>query len=143
MDENDLIQEMSIHLWKKWKKDKFKGQNESYLLQGCWFHLKNHLRVISDNVETVSLNEPVNGGDIPLNELIVDESAFIPGQLEYKILINRIKSNGLSKREKEVFELYMEGHTLREIGEKMNISFVMVSKIQKNICRKYRDRFIN
>jgi RNA polymerase sigma factor (sigma-70 family) len=137
IDEDDLMQEMSIHLWKKWKQDELKGKTESYMLQSCWFHIKNYLRTVSDKTEIISIDEPNNNKGTILNKIIPYNFQAFLESIMLRIIIEKISENGLTKREKEVFVLCLEGYTLREIGERLNISFVRVSKIKKNICRKW------
>jgi len=138
IDEDDLMQEMCIHLWKKYEQGEIEGKTESYLLQSCWFHLKNYLRITKDKSEIISLYEPIDVEGTTFGEIISDNSQSSSEFIDWKILKEKIGANGLTKREKEVFYLCLEGYTLREIGKRLNISFVRVSKIRKNICKKYR-----
>jgi DNA-binding CsgD family transcriptional regulator len=45
-------------------------------------------------------------------------------------------NNGFSKREKDVFGLLLEGYTVREAGEKLGISHVMVVKLKNRLINK-------
>lgn len=38
---------------------------------------------------------------------------------------------------KEIFNLRLEGYKLREIGERLDISYVRIFKIQEGIRKKY------
>ena len=58
--------------------------------------------------------------------------------LDRKITISDIKNNGFTKREKEVFSLLLEGYTVREAGDRLGISHVMVVKLKKNLIRKWQ-----
>ncbi|MDD5687430.1 MAG: sigma-70 family RNA polymerase sigma factor [Elusimicrobia bacterium] len=140
VDEDDLLQEMSIYLLEKWEQDKFKGKTESYLMQGCWFHIKNYLRTVNDKVNIVSIDEPINSDGTTLNEIIPDNSQLLSEIIAYKIYIKIVKANGLTKREKEVLVFCLNGYTLREIGNKLKISFVRVARIRKNICKKWSSK---
>ncbi|MFQ5866525.1 MAG: sigma-70 family RNA polymerase sigma factor [bacterium] len=140
IDEDDLMQEMSLHLWKKWKQGELEGKTESYLLQSCWFHLQNYLRTVDDKGEIISFDEPIDSEETTLGEIIPDNSQHLPELINWKIIIEKMRTNGLTKREKEVFALCLEGYTLREIGKRLDISFVRVSKIQKHICKKWNNK---
>ena len=43
-NDEDLFQEALIHLWEDYQKGKIQDKTDSYILQGCHFHLKNYLR---------------------------------------------------------------------------------------------------
>ncbi len=47
-----------------------------------------------------------------------------------------LQDDNLTEREKEVLAFLLEGLTLREIGEKIGVSHVMVVKIKKTLRRK-------
>ncbi len=138
-DLNDLVQEMSMHLLEKWNKGEIEGYTKSYILQSCWFHIKNYLRKINKKIKTISLDDIVDGADVCLCEMIEDDSESVYDIVNFKITVDNILSNGLTKREKEVFLLTLEGHTLREMGEILDISFVRVLKIENNIKKKVKD----
>lgn len=138
-DLNDLVQEMSMHLLEKWNKGEIEGYTKSYILQSCWFHIKNYLRKINKKIKTISLDDIVDGADVCLCEMIEDDSEAVYDIVNFKITVDNILSNGLTKREKEVFMLTLEGHTLREMGEILDISFVRVLKIENNIKKKVKD----
>jgi len=77
-----------------------------------------------------------------LDKVLSSETAASCSGLIYsKMLIEKINNNGLTKREKEVFNLGLEGLTTREIGGRLGISHVMVVKLKGKIrdkCEKYR-----
>lgn len=65
----DLYQESLIHLWLKFKQGDLSDKTESYILQGCYFHLKNYIRKNCNKVKLLSLedmnsNLKVNSGFI-------------------------------------------------------------------------------
>lgn len=45
---DDLYQEATIHLWSNFLKGKLSDKTDSYILQGCYFHLKNYIRKVND-----------------------------------------------------------------------------------------------
>lgn len=137
IDEKDIAQEMIIHLWEEWRSGRFKNKTDSYVLNNLWFYSQNYLRKKKEKVVLVSLYEPVGRKGTPLENIILDNSPSFIEVLENKIFIQKIKNNGLTKREEEVFSLRLEGYRLREIGERLGISHVRVFKIQESIRKKW------
>jgi RNA polymerase sigma factor (sigma-70 family) len=135
-DEGDLFNEMVLHLWKKWRDKSFKDKTESYIVQSCYFYLRNYLRVIQEKQGFVSLNEPINEDGLMFEEIISDQAIPIIEIIEEKLFVDRVMNNGLSKTEKIIFELLYKGFTIREIGKKLNISHVMVLKHKKKMIDK-------
>ena len=127
LDEEDLIQEMLCYLWKKWKNGELEGKTSSYIIQNCWFYLQNYLRKTRYKVKWVNLDELPG---------LADESSPHPEVVERKKIIEQIGGNGLTVRQKVVFDLWLQGHTVREIGKRLRISHVRVVKIEDNIRRK-------
>lgn len=137
LDSSDLFQEMSVHLYNRWKKDDLSGYTKSYILQSCWFHMKNYLRTSCDKTYTSSLNEKIDDSDISLLDIMPDETTSLNDIVDYDITVDTIlMSDSLTDREKEVFTLTLDGYTTRDIGARLGISFVRVSKIQNNIKKK-------
>lgn len=144
-NDEDLLQEALIRLWQDFNAGKLNDKTDSYILQGCYFHLKNYIRKNYEKAPIVSLENNVNQE----GEVIVSDRALPlenrESSLELvhcRMLIDRINNNGLSKREKEVFNFSLEGLTTREIGSRLGISHVMVVKLKGRIrekCRKYID----
>lgn len=128
IDENDLVQEMRIHLWLKWKNGEFGDKTSSYILQSCYFHIKNYLRKIKDNFTEINIEEILlqNCKSYFCYSLNLVEEKFDES------LINR----KFTQREKQVYILCKQGLTLREIGKILKISFVRVYKIKNNIKKK-------
>lgn len=136
IDTDDLVQEMVLHLWEKWRKGEVERHTRSYILQSCWFHIKNYLRKSDSRLKTISVDESVDKEDIYLWGIIPQESIPVTDAVEFEMTVESIMSNGLTQREKEVFSLILEGCTLREVGEKLRISFVRVFKIKNNLQKK-------
>jgi len=144
-NDEDLFQEASLHLWQDFKAGLLEDKTDSYILQGCYFHLKNHIRKAKVRNKLISLETIVNEEGVSLEEttLLQDErSARYFDDLNNKMLIEVIQNNGLTQRQKHILSFYAGGLTTREIGQRMGISHVMVVKLMnrmKNKCKKYLD----
>ncbi|MFH1416091.1 MAG: sigma-70 family RNA polymerase sigma factor [Elusimicrobiota bacterium] len=138
-DSDDMVQEMMINLMNRWKNSEIEGFNNSYILQSCWFHIKNHLRKYNRSYETLTLDEYTDDDrskgliDVYDNS---DENEDEYELLEGKILKEDIEKEDLTEREKEVLSLTLGGYTLRETAAALKISFVRVHKILNNIKSK-------
>ena len=44
IDSEDLYQEALLYLWQQNVNGQLKGKNDSYILQGCYYNLKNYIR---------------------------------------------------------------------------------------------------
>jgi RNA polymerase sigma factor (sigma-70 family) len=137
----DLYQEALLHLWLDFKQGRLTDKTDSYILQGCYFHLKNYIRKNRDRVCLMNLEGGICQEDNELENILSlrnQEDYF--ALVNCKILIEQIKHNGLTGREKEVFNLSLEDLTTREIGARLGISHVRVVKLKKRIkekCKKY------
>ena len=144
-NDEDLYQEALMHLWLDFKEEKLEDKTDSYILQGCYFHLKNYIRKNYDKANLISLENMTNeeGEVFDLDSILslgYPESCL--ELINCKMLIEKINNNGLTKREKEVFCLTLEGLTTREIGNRLGISHVRVVKLRSKIkdkCKKYAD----
>lgn len=139
-NDEDLYQEALVHLWLDFKEGKLQDKTDSYILQGCYFHLKNHLRKVRDKVRIVSMDTLVDGEGADLEEILCLEhprASF--EELDSQMLSERIQNSGLTLREKEILSLCMEGMTVREIGRRLGISHVMVVKLKKKIQEKSQE----
>lgn len=137
---DDLYQEALIHLWSDFNQGKLQNKTSSYILQGCYFHLKNYLRINKHKVTFCSLDEVIrdeDGEELHLADIIPSRSSGdIIEETHAKFFLEQINNNGLTKREKEIFHFVLDGLTTRQIGYKLGISHVRVVKIQKTIRRK-------
>ena len=133
IDTDDLYQESLIYLWLNIKNGILADKTDSYILQGCYFHLQNYIRTKSDKFESVSLDNFFPGDDsLLLEEIIPDrqsgtDSTGITGLLP---------SGKLTEREKQVLELVKKGMTVREIGKHLGISHVRVVKLKQKLSKK-------
>ena len=141
-NEDDLYQEALVHLWIDYKDGRLVDKNDSYILQGCYYHLKNYIRKTQDKVTIISIDklnsEESKGFDLEETLSLRDRRSNL-NTVDGEILINQILNNGLTTREKEVLSLCLKGHTTRAIGERLGISHVMVIKVKNKIREKCKD----
>ncbi|MCK4858996.1 MAG: sigma-70 family RNA polymerase sigma factor [Candidatus Omnitrophica bacterium] len=141
VDEEDLFQEASMHLWVNFRDGRLNNKTDSYILQGCFFYLKNYLRKRREKVSLISLDASINeDGSTLAEKLPSGNSELCFDYVRNKILIEEIRDSGLTKREGEVLSLCLEGLTVRGIGQKLGISHTRVIKLRNNIRRKSHKR---
>jgi len=54
-NDDDLRQESLLHLWLEYQKGKLEDKTDSYILQGCYYYLKNYLRKVKADTKFVSI----------------------------------------------------------------------------------------
>ncbi|MFA7283020.1 MAG: sigma-70 family RNA polymerase sigma factor [Candidatus Omnitrophota bacterium] len=138
---DDLYQEASIHLWNNFLKGKLRDKTDSYILQGCYFHLKNYIRKVNERSNFISLDMPI--GEEKDQSMLEEILSFKPGLredcrdfLHIKFLAHAIQNNGFNPRQKRILTFLKEGLTMRDIGKKLGISHVSVVKAMKVIREK-------
>lgn len=139
-DEDDFYQESLLHLWTACASGKIQDKTDSYILQGCYFFLKNYIRKICKGIEnsSVRLDEENNDG-APIEEAASTEAFVMKiSSVEVFLLVNEVKGR-FTDRENDVFYHRLEGFTTREIGERLGVSHARVVKIGKNIRKKCED----
>lgn len=142
-DDDDLYQEALTHLWQKHESGDFTDKTESYILQGCYFFLKNYIRKTYKNLDRklLSLDTAGDNTGVNLAEKISDtESADSFSLIDARLAWGDLEQI-LSAREKNILSMQMEGFTTREIGATLGVSHVMVVKIEKKIKGKYTRNF--
>jgi len=137
-DEDDLFQEALEHLWTNFNDGKLDSKTDSYVLQGCYFHLKNYLRKTLDKTRLVSLERLMDEEDGWADRSLGKDDPAIEETLDKNDISDAAEKSRLSERERKVMTLSLESLTTREIGTKLGISHVMVVKIRKNIRTKFR-----
>jgi len=144
-NEEDLYQEALVHLWEQSKRHALEDKTDSFILQGCYFYLKNYLRTHKDRIRPLHIEAVTQGEEgTSCGFELRDERAegFFDG-LNDRLLADVIRNNGLSPREKELLPLFAEGLTTRQIGKRVGLSHVRVIKMRREIsrkCRKYLDK---
>lgn len=146
IDMDDLYQEALVHLWRDFCKGLLEDKTDSYILQGCYFYMKNYIRTHIKKKVFLSLqSEKYDEEGQVLEEFILcdnfNKSSYLDS-LNDKLLAEVIRNNGLSPREKTILSFCCEGLTTRQIGERLGISHVRVVKLMaliRNKCRRYLD----
>ena len=133
LDHDDLYQEALAHMWEEFCAGKLEGKTDSYVLQGAYYHLKNHLRGLDDNTFFARLDEPVSEEGDVLGELIPAEDDGGYEAAETSELLDRC---GLTEKEQQVLQLYADGLTVREVGEQIGVSHVTILKMLNSVKKK-------
>lgn len=128
-DGEDLYQEAMVYLLESWRNGKWVDKSISYIVQGCYFYLRNYLRAKKAYRAVLSLEEVV-GGEENLTATLHD----VEGQVTGRVLISEL---GLTSRELQVLGLIMQEMSTREIGALLGISHVRVVKIRQKVREKY------
>jgi RNA polymerase sigma factor (sigma-70 family) len=137
LSDEDLYQEALAFLWERYAVGALYDKTRSYILQGCYFFLKNYIRKASrrmhyDAVEIADYAQKEEG-DLPQTSC-----AYARSDTDTTMHITmRDLHDRLAAREKEVLSLSLQDMPLREIGRKLGISHVMVLKIKGRIREKY------
>lgn len=136
-NDEDLYQEAMMHLWVDFREGVLNDKTDSYVLQGCYYHLKNYIRKTQDNAVLLSLTDPIGEDGRTIEESLPSDEANLFEYLDGKLQLEMAEEKYLTGREKEVLSLLMEGMSMREVGSKLGISHVMVLKIRNRIKGKY------
>lgn len=144
---DDLYQEAMAHLWSSFSCGKLGDKTDSYVLQGCYFYLKNYIRCHNPRARLVSWESfyTLDDDSNMARALIFPDPASEDFQekLNNKLLADTIRNNGLTKREKRIIAYYAQGLTTRGIGRRLGVSHVRVVRMTATIrekCRKYLDK---
>jgi RNA polymerase sigma factor (sigma-70 family) len=146
-NDEDLYQEALVHLWQDFCAGRLENKTDSYILQGCYFHLQNYIRKAKIWNIPVSLEAIINKEGVNLEESLFlksEDAQSYYDDLNNRMLVDTIRNNGLTPREKNILSLYAEGLTTREIGKRIGVSHVRVVKLMGRIrekCSKYRGGF--
>lgn len=147
LDPDDLYEEMMAHLWELWCSGALEGKTESYIVQACYFHVRNYIRMAGRNRGVLSLDDttPVlgEGGDegLSLSEIVADGAPVPYEETEGRELFETIMNNGFKPIEKEIVRCLIEGFTVREIGGRLHMSHAMVVKHKKNIAERVTRKY--
>ena len=141
---DDLYQEALLHLWNNFNSGRLADKTDSYILQGCYFHLKNYIRKVNEKPNIISLDMPVGQeeGDNVLEEILYlkfTAQEDCRNFLHVKFLAEAIQNNGFNLREKRILLFLKEGLTTRDIGKRIGLSHVSIVKALKMIRKKARE----
>jgi RNA polymerase sigma factor (sigma-70 family) len=133
MDHDDLFQEAMLHLWIDFQNVRLHDKTDSYVLQGCFYHLKNYIRKVQDSATLVSLNTVVDEEAARLEEILEADEVAAFDYVDGKMQVEALLESGMTQRERDILALSLEGMTTREIGDKLGISHVSVVKVRNRI----------
>lgn len=136
-DEDDLYQEALRYLWTAFRNGSLGDKTDSYVLQGCYFYLKNYIRKTMDKARVVSIDSPIDEDGSTIKDTLSCKDNRSEDAADDIFLRETLRTIGLTEREKRVLSLSLSGMTVREIGEDLGISHVMVIKIRAHIRMKY------
>jgi RNA polymerase sigma factor (sigma-70 family) len=143
---DDLYQEATIHLWSDFLKGKLEDKTDSYILQGCYFHLKNYIRKVNERFNIISIDTVLREDENITLEDVIGEfwaCADCRHELHDKFLVESIRNNGLNPKEKRLLDYFSQGLTTRDIGKRLGISHVSVIKLMQKVrikAQKHLDR---
>lgn len=143
-DQDDLLQEGWLYLWKN--REKLENKTISYVLKGCYFRFIDYLKQGSsidsksrENVTVVSLYYISDEGQTPLMSIISSGAEDARDVLIARDLEEQIR-NRLNAKLKETCDLLLEGYTLGEIAKELNLTHeavrLRVKKI-RTIAKEY------
>ncbi len=137
-NDDDLYQEALMHLWVDFQEGILNDKTDSYILQGCYYHLKNYIRKTQDTVSLLSLTTPIGEDGMTIEDSLPAEGTDVFDYLDSKLQLETAEQKYLTERESKVLSYLMDGMSMREIGSRLGISHVMVLKIRNRIKEKYR-----
>lgn len=136
---DDLYQEATIHLWSNFLQGKLSDKTDSYILQGCYFHLKNYIRKVNERSNILSMDAALNMDENATVGDVLGESWACQDcreDLHNRFLSQSILNNGLNSREKRLLEYLSLGLTTRDIGKRMGVSHVSIVKMLQKVRAK-------
>lgn len=139
LDEEDLFQEALLHLWREFSEGRTDDKTQSYVLQGCYFYLKNYLRTAVARVSIVALTEEqvdMEGEMAQALALPAVDTEGMLGDIEMNLLLSSLRSGAFTQHERDVFSLSFDGLTVREIGAQLGISHVRVVHVKNRLKEK-------
>lgn len=135
-NEDDLFQEAAVRLWQDFRLGRLSDKTDSYILQGCYFHLKNYIRKKYDKKNTFSLEELLINGDACEDRLACLSSPEPFESLHVRVAEEEMKAACRDEREGAILRLSLHGFTVREIAAELGISHVLVVRLRKRMREK-------
>lgn len=138
-DQDDLLQEGWLYLWKN--REKLENKTISYVLKGCYFRFIDYLRQgkavdskSRENVTVISLYYVSDEGQVPLVSSIPSRVEDVKDVLIAKDLEEQIRAR-LTAKLKETYDLLLEGYTLGEIAKRLKLTHEAIRLRVKKIRR--------
>lgn len=134
--QDDLMQEANIHLW--WLEVRRPGQTLSWYIQGCRFHLLNHLaggRSVDSPKRRARLVSIFANGEGRQALADWEEEHAVPPERSGRDIIEHIQAR-LTSAEKAVLRCLADGRGVQETARLMGISHQAVSKHRSAIARQ-------
>jgi len=138
-NQKDLAQEMRLHIFEK--RESLKDKKEAYILRSCYFYAKHYINQGKSidskwrkSIRVVSLYYKDENGNKKTLPLCSD----LPSPMDVvatNMTIEKIRSS-LPKRQKQIFELLLEGYIPAEIAKTLKVTRAAVSKNMKKIREK-------
>ena len=141
--EEDLYQEAVLQLWVDHNEGKLSDKTDSYILQSCYFYLKNYIRTIKGKTALMSMDTSINEDGGKLEDVLSSqEESSVEEDSDIDTLMEEVFKNELNRKEKQIVFFYLQGWTTREIGQRLGISHVSVVKLEEKIrekCKKLKN----
>ena len=139
----DLYQEAVLQLWVDYNNGKLSDKTDSYVLQSCYFYMKNYMRTHQDKASLMSIDMPINGEGAPLQDVLSSpQELFADEEPDIDALMEKVFNDRLNRKEKEIAFFYLQGWTTREIAQRLGISHVSIVKLEEKIrekCKKSKN----
>jgi len=132
-NEEDLFQEAAVRLWQEFELGRLAGKTDSYILQGCYFHLKNYIRKKYGKKNTLSLEALLTEEPGAEDRLSCLSSPEPFESLHAGVVEKEMRSACRDKREHEILHLSLQGFTVREIAAELGVSHVLVVRLRKRM----------
>jgi len=107
-NDEDLYQEALTRLWIDYREGTLGDKTDSYILQGCYFHLRNYLRKVQENVTIVSFNASSGEDGVRLEESVAVDDGIWVDQLESRLQLEVAERKYFTAREKEVLMFFLQ-----------------------------------
>lgn len=144
LGDEDLVQECKIGLWRAVTSyDETKSKFSTFACKCILNSIRMYFRGSKNKVETVSLDQPASSSDdvdVTLQDLVVDDSSeYRIDSVVHKHLIAEIRdrlSTADSAMLVPVFDLWLQGCTCTQIGERLGVSSQRANQLQTKIRRE-------